>query len=317
MDLFFQLRKKKESLYDVETSRPCCVPNLTQGFCKSLEKQTPRRMSSRFVRVTGWPRWTLETVLRTHPIAVDFPERPGSNVDGMEEVETLECVSDLSGEAEEVVYAEARLRDCLSRIDEDVDAIALCDGLDADGTRHRDECIVLSRAPVVEIQLETVEDIAAAITASAIASALVDVDEPPVASFDSTSELDVDTVVVEKTDDVPPWLEAAATLPPREHVTRIVYNDTVVLELVGVLPPSLMTGLARQHVLVPSLSGSHVPLFRNGAQMRVGIYTVRPNDFDSETTTYVASGRNSSGVGPLRRRESVWRRERREAAVRR
>ena len=290
------------------------------------------------MRVTGWPRWTLETVLRTHPIAVDFPERPGSDVDGMEEVETLECVSDLSGEAEEVVYAEARLRDCLSRIDEDVDAIALCDGLDADGTRHGDECIVLSRAPVVEIQLETVEDIAAAITASAIASAIVDVDEPPVASFDSTSELDtvvvektddeppvasfdstseLDTVVVEKTDDVPPWLEAAATLPPREHVTRIVYNDTVVLELVGVLPPSLMTGLARQHVLVPSLSGSHVPLFRNGAQMRVGIYTVRPNDFDSETTTYVASGRNSSGVGPLRRRESVWRRERREAAVRR
>jgi hypothetical protein len=80
--------------------------------------------------------------------------------------------------------------------------------------------------------------------------------------------------------------------------TFVVSNDVIVLELKGVLLPSVICALAPQRVIVPLENGSVVMISGTKKIVRIAQWTIDVESFNEKTCTYNStSGRNSSSHG--------------------
>lgn len=244
---------------------------------------------------------------------------------------------------EEEQQARGRMQWCLGQIANDVRTIVLRDGIDLDGVVHHREDVRLSGMPLSLVQPRDDESVSSAATgeedgAEDGAALVPETDPSPRASEDAT-ETDascvplrdaircvLDTVTedvgtkqlrrsfrtwvthhVDATPDEPPWLTRAETLThsdPPEPTTRLRTDDgTVMLTLVGVLPPELLRALSR--TVVPTVEGDAVPIVRSASNLvHVGRFAVDPSSWDAQAHAYTCtpsrSGDPTGGMAPVR-----------------
>lgn len=105
----------------------------------------------------------------------------------------------------------------------------------------------------------------------------------------------------------PEWLkypeDPIGDSPKRHATTSIIYKGTSMESLIGILPPPLLTSLARQRVHVPTVN-SVVPLYLQGSKVRVGNYLIDVSTYEDGSYSAVERTKRS-GLGSLRRSGST------------
>ena len=236
-------------------------------------------------RITSWPRWAQPTI-EHHPSVTGYlyeTDEISTEEDGEVDI-TLRCTGDTPD------AREACLAWCLDTM-RDVTELILSGGLDADGTVHEFEVVVLARDRVIETA-RTRRAFTAWTRFKDLAAILTE-EEPPWLSAPAQVQHPPPPPSPAPAPTPEPVLLSPAPAPPCDPTTTVFWEGHPAAVLMGVFPPSTLHALVRSSprgLQVPAANGTErILLLRSASNyVRVARYMVDTTSWCAREHTYKA-----------------------------